>query len=131
MAESWARRLSAFTITADGGLSKPAGLGRLLARTCRTERRRTGYCVDAEGAVWYADVPNQTVRAGPRGRRRAGGSVSVDRGAFSCMLGGPDGRTLFVLAAEWAGFAGMDPAARTGQLLIGGGAAPAAHAGRP
>ena len=58
------------------------------------------------------------------------GSVSVDRGAFSCMLGGPDGRTLFVLAAEWAGFAGMDPAARTGQLLVAS-EAPAAHAGRP
>jgi sugar lactone lactonase YvrE len=58
------------------------------------------------------------------------GSVSVDRGAFCCMLGGPDGRTLFVLAAEWAGFAGMDPAARTGQLLVAS-EAPAAHAGRP
>ena len=57
-------------------------------------------------------------------------TVELDRGGFSCMLGGPDGRTLFVLAAEWAGFEGMDLSARTGQLLIAG-AAPAAHAGRP
>jgi sugar lactone lactonase YvrE len=128
VAESWARRLSAFTITQDGGLS-----GRRVWADCGTDlpdgAPPDGICVDAEGAVWYADVPNKRcVRVGEGGAEL--GSVVVDRGAFSCMLGGPDGRTLFVLAAEWTGFAGMDPAARTGQLLVAGGA-PAAHAGRP
>jgi sugar lactone lactonase YvrE len=27
-------------------------------------------------------------------------TVDVDRGCFACMLGGPDGRTLFVVARE-------------------------------
>jgi sugar lactone lactonase YvrE len=128
VAESWARRLSAFTITADGGLND-----RRVWADCGTDlpdgAPPDGICVDAEGAVWYADVPNKRcVRVREGGAEL--GSVVVDRGAFSCMLGGPDGRTLFVLAAEWTGFAGMDPAARTGQLLVAGGA-PAAHAGRP
>ncbi len=33
------------------------------------------------------------------------------------MLGGPDRRTLFILAAEWGGVQGISPDARTGQLL--------------
>jgi sugar lactone lactonase YvrE len=66
-------------------------------------------------------------------RVREGGEVlqtiGLDRGGFACMLGGPDGRTLFMLAAEWAGMENMDPSARTGRLLVA--EAPAPHAGRP
>ena len=122
VAESWARQLSAFTIGADGGLSD-----RRVWADCGTGPP-DGICVDVDGAVWYADVPNKRCV-----RVREGGEVlqtiSLDRGAFSCMLGGPDGRTLFMLAAEWAGFAEMDDSARTGLLLVA--QAPAAHAGRP
>jgi len=123
VAESWARRLSAFTITADGALAD-----RRVWADCG-DGPPDGICVDVEGAVWYADVPNKRCV-----RVREGGdvlqTVGLDRGAFSCMLGGPDGRTLFVLTAEWGGFAAMDEAARTGQLLVAADA-PAAHAGRP
>ena len=42
-------------------------------------------------------------------------SVDVDRGCFACMLGGPDGKTLFIAAAEWRGFEQMISDARTGQ----------------
>ena len=123
VAESWARRLSAFTITEDGGLTD-----RRVWADCGTGPP-DGICVDTDGAVWYADVPNKRCV-----RVREGGaeldSIALDRGAFSCMLGGPDGRTLFALTAEWAGFAAMDPAARTGQLVVAADA-PAAHAGRP
>jgi sugar lactone lactonase YvrE len=47
------------------------------------------------------------------------------------MLGGPDGRTLFILAAEWRGLERVDEAlaARTGQVLIA--PAPAPRAGWP
>jgi sugar lactone lactonase YvrE len=47
------------------------------------------------------------------------------------MLGGPDGRTLFMLAAEWRGFEKVDEAlaARTGQVLTV--RAPEARAGWP
>ena len=117
IAESYGRRLTAFDITADGGLSNRrvwADLG---------DGVPDGICVDAEGAVWYADVPNKRCA-----RVREGGevlqSIDFDRGCFACMLGGPDKRTLFVLAAEWRGPTNMIGAARTGQLLAVGAPAP-------
>jgi sugar lactone lactonase YvrE len=122
VAESYGRRLSAFDIAPDGGLSNRrvwADLG---------EGCPDGVCLDAEGAVWYADVPNKRCV-----RVREGGqvlqSIDFDRGCFACMLGGPDRRTLFVLAAEWRGSAAMADAARTGQVLAV--KAPAPGAGWP
>ena len=58
-----------------------------------------GICLDAEGAIWVASpLSNEVLRV------REGGEVAaahpVGRGAFACMLGGPDRRTLFVLTAE-------------------------------
>jgi len=58
VAESFANKLTAFDIEGDGGLSNQrewAGLG---------DGAPDGICLDAEGAVWYADVPNQRLRAG-------------------------------------------------------------------
>ena len=75
-----------------------------------------GICLDAEGAVWYADVPNKRCV-----RVREGGEVlqtiDLDRGCFACMLGGVDRRTLFLMAAEWGGPASMAEGRRTGQVL--------------
>jgi len=66
-------------------------------------------------------------------RVREGGEVlqriELDRGCFACMLGGPDGRTLFMIAAEWRGPAGMLDGPRSGQVLTT--RAPAPRAGRP
>ena len=45
------------------------------------------------------------------------------------MLGGEDGRTLFVAAADWRGPASMGEGVPTGQILAV--AAPAPRAGRP
>ena len=122
VAESWARRLSAFEIAADGELSNRRVWAEL------GDAPPDGICVDAEGAVWFADVPNKRCV-----RVREGGevlqTVELDRGCFACMLGGPDGRSLFMLAAEWAGAESMDPSARTGQLLVA--QAPAPGVGRP
>jgi sugar lactone lactonase YvrE len=110
VAESYGRKLTAFDIAADGGLSNRrvwADLG---------DGVPDGICIDAEGAVWYADVPNKRCV-----RVREGGeilqTVAVDRGCFACMLGGPQRRTLFVLAAEWRGPGNMTGAARTGRAL--------------
>src|SRR5690606_23733884 len=89
-----------------------------------------GICLDADGAVWYADVPNQRcVRVAEGGEVQQ--SVEIDRGAFACMLGGPDRQTLFILAARWGGLeeVGETLAARTGQVLTV--RAPAPRAGRP
>jgi sugar lactone lactonase YvrE len=122
VAESYGRRLTAFDIAADGGLSNRrvwADLG---------DGVPDGICLDAEGAAWYADVPNRCCA-----RVREGGEVldrlEVDRGCFACMLGGEDGRTLFVCAAEWHGPERMFEGPPSGVVLTA--RAPAPHAGRP
>jgi sugar lactone lactonase YvrE len=42
-------------------------------------------------------------------------TVESDRGCFACMLGGPDGRTLFAVGATWPD--AMTGGSRTGQVL--------------
>jgi sugar lactone lactonase YvrE len=123
VAESYANKLTAFDIVEDGGLSNRrvwADLG---------DGVPDGLCLDAEGAVWYADVPNKRCV-----RVREGGEVlqtiDLDRGCFACMLGGPDGKTLFLVAQEWRGMeSAADEEERTGQILTA--PAPAASAGWP
>jgi sugar lactone lactonase YvrE len=122
LAESYASCLTAWDIGADGGLS-----GRRVWADLGTGAP-DGICCDAEGAVWYADVPNRRcVRVAEGGRVLA--TVDADRGCFACMLGGPDGRTLHVVASEWRGPTAIAETAGTGQVLTV--PAPAAHAGRP
>jgi sugar lactone lactonase YvrE len=122
IAESYANRLTAFDIDDDGGLSHRrvwADLG---------DGCPDGICLDEEGAVWYADVPNRRcVRVREGGEVLA--AVELDRGCFACALGGPDGRTLFLVATEWGGIEQATGGPRTGQLLTV--AAPAAGVGRP
>jgi sugar lactone lactonase YvrE len=122
VAESYARKLTAFDIAADGSLSNKrvwASLG---------DGVPDGICLDAEGAVWYGDVPNRRCV-----RVREGGeilqTVDLDRGCFACMLGGADGRTLFLVAQEWRGLEIADDNRRTGEVLTV--SAPAPHAGWP
>ncbi|MEI9424667.1 SMP-30/gluconolactonase/LRE family protein [Mesorhizobium sp. Cs1299R1N1] len=121
IAESHANRLTAFDTAADGSLSNR----RIWADL---DGYPDGICLDAEGAVWYADVPNKHCV-----RVREGGdvlqTVTADRGCFACMLGGADRKTLFITAAEWRGFEHMASDARTGQVL--GIEAPAPGVGWP
>jgi len=58
-----------------------------------------GICLDAEGAIWVADAKNSRCI-----RVAEGGDILEELktdsvGAFACMLGGADGRTLFVCVA--------------------------------
>jgi sugar lactone lactonase YvrE len=122
VAESYAERLTAFEIDADGGLRDR----RVWAET--PGDHPDGICVDAEGALWYADVGNKhCVRVAEGGEVLD--TVTCDRGCFACMLGGADGSTLFIVAQEWGGPATMRQGARTGQVLTAPAAAP--RAGRP
>ena len=113
VAESWARRLSAFDIAADGGLSNRrvwADLG---------DDPPDGICMDAEGAVWYGTVPNKRcVRVHEGGEVLQ--TIETDLACFACMLGGESGKTLFIMAAEWPGQENMDVLfeSHTGQVLI-------------
>ena len=121
-AESYGNRLTAFDVAADGALSGRrvwADLG---------DGVPDGICIDADGAVWYADVPNRRcVRVAEGGEVLD--TLDADRGCFACMLGGDDGRTLFVVTSEWRGPAQVGQAAGTGQVLAAEARAP--HAGRP
>jgi len=112
IAESHGKKLTAFDIAKDGSLSHRrvwADLGSGVP---------DGICIDADNAVWYADVPNKRCV-----RVREGGevlqTVTVDRGCFACMLGGADRKTLFIVATEWRGMEkiGEVARARTGQVL--------------
>jgi sugar lactone lactonase YvrE len=123
--ESFAARLTAFDIAADGRLSNRrvwADLGQ----------GGDGMCLDAEGAVWTPAFKDgkpgcNRVRQGGEVLRR----IELDQFCFACMLGGEDGKTLFMLVAEWRGVEHMAAlfSSHTGQVLTA--RAPAPHAGRP
>ncbi len=112
IAESHGKKLTAFDITADGSLSNRRIWADLAGGV------PDGICIDADNAVWYADVPNKRCV-----RVREGGevmqTVELDRGCFACMLGGKDKKTLFIIAAEWRGMENIAEVARarTGQVL--------------
>ena len=112
IAESHGKKLTAFEIAKDGSLSHRRVWADLSSGV------PDGICIDANNAVWYADVPNKRCV-----RVREGGevlqTVTVDRGCFACMLGGPDRRTLFIVATEWRGMEKVAEVAqaRTGQVL--------------
>jgi sugar lactone lactonase YvrE len=44
-------------------------------------------------------------------------TIEVDRGCFACVLGGPHGTTLFIVAAQWLGEESVQSETRTGQVL--------------
>ncbi len=86
-----------------------------------------GICLDEAGGVWSASPSTNECL-----RQTEGGEithrVAVGQGAFACMLGGDDGRTLYILTA-----ASSDPEEcrrqRSGRVEIW--RAPYAHAGLP
>jgi sugar lactone lactonase YvrE len=120
VAESYASRLTAFDIAADGSL-----LNRRVWAELGGDPP-DGICLDAEGDVWCGAM-NRCVRVAEGGEVLE--TIELDRACFACMLGGDDGRTLFMMAAEWRGTEGMTEGPRTGRVLTA--RAPAAGAGRP
>lgn len=107
VAETFASRLTAFDLAADGSLSNRriwAKLGGPLP---------DGICIDRDDAVWVAAPFSHELL-----RVRAGGAVAeriaVASMPIACALGGPDDRTLFVLSSD-----DFDPektAARSGRI---------------
>ncbi|HEV8636808.1 MAG TPA: SMP-30/gluconolactonase/LRE family protein [Chloroflexota bacterium] len=120
IAESFAHRLTAFDVAADGGLSNRRVWAEL-------GRGGDGICLDAEGAVWTPAFPDGKpccvrVREGGEVLQR----IELDRFCFACMLGGEDRKTLFMLVAEWRGVERMGELfrSRTGQVLAAPAPAP-------
>jgi len=120
IAETFACVLTAFDIGADGALSNR----RVWAST--GARVPDGICLNADGAVWIANAtaPECALIA-------EGGEVLevIDTGApcFACMLGGDDGKTLFMLTAGGSGAHASEAA--NGKVLIATVDSP--RAGRP
>jgi len=109
VAETLAERLTAFDIGADGSLTNrrvwawvkpgiPLGSAELFAKPIGTAFHRLpdGIALNADGQIWMANaLAPECVLFAP------GGKVLevIDTGVpcFACMLGGDDGRTLFML----------------------------------
>jgi sugar lactone lactonase YvrE len=119
VAESYASQLTAYDIGADGSL----GNRRVWAET--PGDHPDGICIDAEGAVWYADVGNQhCVRVRQGGEILA--TVKLDRGAFACALSREHDPRLFVVGQHFGGRQSGPP---SGQVVAF--PAPAPGAGKP
>lgn len=99
VAESTGRRLSAFSIGDDGD---PGGLSERRVFAEGLDGPPDGIALDAEGGVWTSmTLAHQFERI------TAGGDVTDridmgDRVAIACALGGPQGRTLFLLSSTEA-----------------------------
>jgi sugar lactone lactonase YvrE len=113
--------LTAFDIGPDGTLS-----GRRVWAQTRP-RVPDGICLDAEGAIWIANpIAPECVRIAQGGEVLE--VIDTTLPCFACMLGGDDGRTLFMLTAPSsdAEAAAKEP---KGRLVIAEVASP--RAGRP
>jgi sugar lactone lactonase YvrE len=127
VAESFSGKLTAFDIAGDGSLP-----GRRVWADLSGPGKGDGICLDAAGTIWCSVVHERRPACW---RVREGGEIleriELDKGCYACMLGGEDGRTLFMLVAEWWGVERMGDLfhSRTGQILTT--RAPALHAGWP
>jgi sugar lactone lactonase YvrE len=92
VAETLGGRLTAFAIHADGSLSGR----RVFAETW--PRVPDGIALDASGAVWIASaLTPECIRIDEGGAVLE--RVVTSQNCFACMLGGEDGRTLFMMTA--------------------------------
>lgn len=105
--ETFANRVSAFDIAADGSLGPRRDWARfgdpptdmhLAAATANGKVGPDGCGLDADGNLWVADaLGDRAILV------TAGGEildeVSPGTGVFACMLGGPDGKDLFLSCA--------------------------------
>lgn len=89
-------KYEAFDLDADGSMTNR----RLWAEIPRSAP--DGCTLDAAGGIWFADARgNRVVRVVEGGEIT--NTMGLDQGTYACMLGGDDGRTLFVLTAASAG----------------------------
>lgn len=112
VAETFAARLTAFTIGVDSTLTDrrvlaqfgtPPAVGGAAEMLGAAELAPDGLAIDAEDHVWAADAAgHRVVRVSPEGEIVEEVSHPDQTPVYSCALGGPDGRTLMLAAA--AGF---------------------------
>lgn len=109
VAESFGNKLTGFNISADGSL------GNRYTWADLKDGVPDGICMDGDGHIWYADVPNKCCV-----RVKEGGEIlkkiDLDRGGFACILGGKKRRTLFIMSSQWYGFEKLMDSRGTGQI---------------
>ncbi|MDD7937093.1 SMP-30/gluconolactonase/LRE family protein [Actinomycetospora lutea] len=122
VAEAFAGRLTAFDVGDDGGLS-----GR---RVWADGLGPDGIAMDADGAIWtqtadtFAHSGDPAAPAGAVVRVLDGGEVThrveTDLPCFSCAVGGPQGRHLFLLCNEFEGIEQLTAvqARRSARVLV-------------
>lgn len=118
VAESHADRLTAWRITESGELAD-----RRVWADLEPGSAPDGICADAEGAIWYASVPEQRCARVAEGGQVLD-TVNADRGCYACMLGGNDGRTLYIVANRSTGDGASDGIVLTQPVAV-------PRAGRP
>lgn len=99
VSETFNFRLSAFDVAIDGELSNQ----RVVRQFDSLEQDALdGLCVDAEGGVWVtAPFSSQVRRISPQGEvTDIVDTATAGHFVVSCALGGPEGRTLYLCAAE-------------------------------
>lgn len=95
--ETFGGQYTAFTIDDDGSLTEP----RIWAEVEGTAP--DGCTLDADHHIWFSDAAGrQVVRIGGSMTMSDPGTVrlSTPNNTYACMLGGDDGRTLFVLTCD-------------------------------
>ncbi|WP_322044385.1 SMP-30/gluconolactonase/LRE family protein [Paraburkholderia sp. J67] len=97
VAETFGQRLSAFDVAPDGTLARRRVFADLAGSY------PDGICLDAEGAVWVADARGNRVLRVMEGRGIVEAIAINDQQCYACMLGGDDGRTLFLCTAPGTG----------------------------
>ncbi|CAN5406049.1 SMP-30/gluconolactonase/LRE family protein [soil metagenome] len=131
-------RYTAFTIDDDGSLSDrrvwaqlapTPELGTFEEVLAATAIAPDGCTLDAEGRIWAADALGaRVIRIAEGGEILDSIAMPEGLGAFACMLGGEDGRTLLICAAP--DFAEHERATKTEAVLLTT-TVEVAHAGRP
>jgi len=89
--ETFESRLTAFDVADDGSLSNRRVWAEMGGGV------PDGICLDTEGAIWVADPRGKRVIRYAEGGRVLDEIGFGDRGAYACMLGGPERRHLFVV----------------------------------
>lgn len=107
IAETMANRLTAFAVSGGrltrrrvwAAFGKPQSTREIPRILADANVVPDGICLDADGAVWVADVLKQRLVRVAEGGAILDEIATNGLCAFACMLGGDDGRTLFACAA--------------------------------
>lgn len=95
VAQTFGRELTAFDIAPDGNLSGCRVWGSMPGNEVPD-----GICLDAGNGVWVASPTTHECLRMEEGGRVTDRLPTGPHQAIACMLGGADGKTLFVLTAE-------------------------------